>query len=179
MSSGSKICMSEWSQSFTLTKNVGRGFILCSTPPTQWTVWQPQYVKMSPRCVMSSEKASNNPGRGRTYCWIFMCYTKSKFLALSKITVYLEISLNCHCSSLKNQQKFLSYWWTGLNCRLFFERLFSTDKRRPMSSVRICSAVQELMSICPGQLLQGREGWEMPYFCRYNCCFMYLNQRFV
>ena len=31
--------MSEWSQSFTLTKNVGWGFILCSTPPTQWTVW--------------------------------------------------------------------------------------------------------------------------------------------
>ena len=29
--------MSEWSQNFTLTKNVSRGFILCSTPPTQWT----------------------------------------------------------------------------------------------------------------------------------------------
>ena len=28
--------MSEWSQSFTLTKNVGQGFFLCSTPPTQW-----------------------------------------------------------------------------------------------------------------------------------------------
>jgi hypothetical protein len=34
---GAQIHMSEWSQSFTLTKNVGRGFILCSTP-TQWTV---------------------------------------------------------------------------------------------------------------------------------------------
>jgi hypothetical protein len=31
--------MSVWSQSFTFTftKNVGRCFILCSTPPTQWT----------------------------------------------------------------------------------------------------------------------------------------------
>jgi len=38
---GAQIRMSEWSQSFTLTKNVGRVFILCSTPPTQWTVWQP------------------------------------------------------------------------------------------------------------------------------------------
>jgi len=38
---GAQIRMSQWSQSFTLTKNVGRGFILCSTPPTQWTVWQP------------------------------------------------------------------------------------------------------------------------------------------
>ena len=35
---GAQIHMSEWSQSFTLTKNVGRGFILCSTPPTQCTV---------------------------------------------------------------------------------------------------------------------------------------------
>jgi len=36
-----QICMSEWSQSSTLSKNVGRGFFLCSTPPTQWTVQQP------------------------------------------------------------------------------------------------------------------------------------------
>jgi hypothetical protein len=33
--------MYEWSQSLTLTKNVGRYFILCSTPPAQWTGWQP------------------------------------------------------------------------------------------------------------------------------------------
>jgi len=38
---GAQIHMSEWSQSFTLTKNVGWGFFLCSTPPTQWIVWQP------------------------------------------------------------------------------------------------------------------------------------------
>jgi len=38
---GAQIHMSEWSQSFTFTKNVGWGFILCSTPTTQWTVWQP------------------------------------------------------------------------------------------------------------------------------------------
>ena len=43
--------MSEWSHSFTLTKNVGGGFIICSTPPTQWTVWQPHQVKMSPRVL--------------------------------------------------------------------------------------------------------------------------------
>ena len=39
--------MSEWSQSFTLTKNVARGFILCSTPPTQRTTWQPHW-----RCLL-------------------------------------------------------------------------------------------------------------------------------
>jgi hypothetical protein len=33
-----QIHMSESSQNFTFTKNVGRGFILCSTPPTRWTV---------------------------------------------------------------------------------------------------------------------------------------------
>jgi len=33
-----QISMSEGSQCFTFTKNVGRGFFLCSTPPTQWTV---------------------------------------------------------------------------------------------------------------------------------------------
>jgi hypothetical protein len=37
---GTQIRMSEWSKSFTLTQNVGRGFILCSTPPKQWTVWE-------------------------------------------------------------------------------------------------------------------------------------------
>jgi len=35
---GAQIHMSEWSQSFTQTQNVGWGFILCCTPPTQWTV---------------------------------------------------------------------------------------------------------------------------------------------
>jgi len=38
---GSQFHVSEWSQSFTFTKNVDRCFILCFTPPTQWTVWQP------------------------------------------------------------------------------------------------------------------------------------------
>jgi len=55
-----QIHMSEWSQSFTLTKNVVRGFNLCSTPPTQWNVQQPYRVKMSPQGIMFSEKASNN-----------------------------------------------------------------------------------------------------------------------
>jgi len=59
---GAQIRMSEWSQSFTLAKNVGRGFILCSTPPTQWTVWQPQQMKMSSQGIMSCEKANNSPG---------------------------------------------------------------------------------------------------------------------
>jgi hypothetical protein len=54
--------MSERSQSFTLTKNVGRVFILCFTPPTQWTVWQPHEVKMSRQGIMFSEKVSNKPG---------------------------------------------------------------------------------------------------------------------
>ena len=38
---GARMGMSEWSQSFKLTENEGRGFFLCSTSPTQWTVWQP------------------------------------------------------------------------------------------------------------------------------------------
>jgi hypothetical protein len=59
---GAQIRMFEWSQSFTLTQNVGQGFILCSTPPTHWTVWQPQQTKISPQGIMSSEKASNSPG---------------------------------------------------------------------------------------------------------------------
>jgi len=36
-----QIRMSVWSWSFTLTENVGWGIVLCCTPPTQWTVWQP------------------------------------------------------------------------------------------------------------------------------------------
>jgi hypothetical protein len=31
---GAQIYMSEWSQGFTFTKNMGRGFNVCSTPPT-------------------------------------------------------------------------------------------------------------------------------------------------
>jgi len=38
---GAQIHLSVWSKSFTFTKNVGRVFILYSTPPTQWTLWQP------------------------------------------------------------------------------------------------------------------------------------------
>jgi len=55
ISSGSKkkkpryACLSEAKASHS--KNVGRGFNLCSTPPTQWTVWQPQQMKMSPQGV--------------------------------------------------------------------------------------------------------------------------------
>jgi len=37
---GAQIHMSQWSQSFTLTESVDRGFNLCTTPPTQWIVWQ-------------------------------------------------------------------------------------------------------------------------------------------
>jgi hypothetical protein len=35
-----QIHMSEWSQGFTLTKDMGWGFFFCSTPPTQWTIWE-------------------------------------------------------------------------------------------------------------------------------------------
>jgi hypothetical protein len=58
---GTQIRVSEWGQSFTLTKNVGQGFFLCSTLPTQWTVQQSLYMKMSPHGVMSSKKARNSP----------------------------------------------------------------------------------------------------------------------
>ena len=37
---GAQIHISEWIQGFTFTKNVGRSFIPCYTPPTKWTVWQ-------------------------------------------------------------------------------------------------------------------------------------------
>jgi hypothetical protein len=59
---GAQTCKSEWSQSFMLTKNVCRGFFLLTKPPTQWTVWQPFLVKMSPQGTISCEKASNSPG---------------------------------------------------------------------------------------------------------------------
>jgi len=36
---GAQTRMSLCSQSFTFTHNMGWGLILCSTPPTQWTVW--------------------------------------------------------------------------------------------------------------------------------------------
>jgi hypothetical protein len=41
--------MSDWSQSFTFTKNVAWDSILCSSTPTQWTVWQP----IQWRCLFS------------------------------------------------------------------------------------------------------------------------------
>jgi hypothetical protein len=34
--------MLKWSQSLTVTDNVGRGFILCSTLPAQWAIRHPQ-----------------------------------------------------------------------------------------------------------------------------------------
>jgi hypothetical protein len=53
--------MSDRSQSFTFTKNVGRGFVLSSTPK-QSNVSQPYQMKISPQGIISSEKASNTPG---------------------------------------------------------------------------------------------------------------------
>jgi hypothetical protein len=41
---GDQIHMPKRSQGFTPTKNTGRGFILCSTLPTQWAVRQPCWI---------------------------------------------------------------------------------------------------------------------------------------
>ena len=54
--------MSECSQSLTFTQNVGRGFLFNSTLPAQGAVKQPQQVEVSSQGVMSSKKASYNPG---------------------------------------------------------------------------------------------------------------------
>ena len=54
--------MSEWGQGLTFTENMGRGFLFHSTPPAQRTLYQPQQVKVSSQGVVSSKKASHNPG---------------------------------------------------------------------------------------------------------------------
>ena len=46
--------MSEWGQV--------RGFLFYSTLPAQWTVYEPQQVKVSSQGVASSKKASHSPG---------------------------------------------------------------------------------------------------------------------
>ena len=58
---GAQMPMSEWGQGLTITKNVSRGFLFYSTPPTQCTVQQPSRWRRL-RSVMSSKKASYNPG---------------------------------------------------------------------------------------------------------------------
>ena len=45
------MCVSEWGQGLTFTKNVGQGFLFYSTPPAQRTVYQPQQVKVSSKGV--------------------------------------------------------------------------------------------------------------------------------
>ena len=40
----------------------GLRFLLCSTPPTHWTVNQPHYVQVSSHGVTSGKKAGNYPG---------------------------------------------------------------------------------------------------------------------
>jgi hypothetical protein len=58
---------------------------------------------------------------------------------------------------LDNPVEVLFLLMDWLICRLFFEKLFSSDKRRLMSSARVHNTVQVLMTIYRGQLLQGRE----------------------
>lgn len=58
---GTQICMTACRQGFTLIHNVSRSFILCSTPPSQGTTKEPQYVQMYSQGVMSSNKAGNYP----------------------------------------------------------------------------------------------------------------------
>ena len=54
--------VSERGQSLTFTKDMGRGFLFHSTLLTQWTIRQPQYVKVSSQGVMSGKETNHSPG---------------------------------------------------------------------------------------------------------------------
>jgi hypothetical protein len=54
--------MPDRGQGLTPTENVGRGFILRSTIPAQWTVHQPHQVEVPIQGIMSGKKSSKHPG---------------------------------------------------------------------------------------------------------------------
>jgi hypothetical protein len=49
-------------QGLAPTQNVGRGFILRSTLPAEWTLSQPHHMEVPVQGIMPGEKSSNNPG---------------------------------------------------------------------------------------------------------------------
>jgi hypothetical protein len=56
------MCMPDRGQRLTPTQNVGRGFILCSTLPAQWTVHQPHQMEVPMQGIMPGKKSGNHPG---------------------------------------------------------------------------------------------------------------------
>jgi hypothetical protein len=113
--------MTEWSQSFTLTKDVDRGFNLCPTSPTQWTVWQPHWVKMSPQGIMSSEKASNSPG---------LCPVKGQKPSLGTQTglgFYPEINSRACLWVSPRPRHHIEYWLTN-QCLILLISCLETPK---------------------------------------------------
>jgi len=71
---GGQMHMSEGSQSFTLTKNVGWGFILCSSPPTLRTVLSPAWFYHDFRtftlAVFSNVATGHTSGRTGSCLWV-------------------------------------------------------------------------------------------------------------
>ena len=59
---GFQVPVSECSQGLTFEENVGRGYLLNSTFPTQWAVLQPKHVEVSSRGVKANKKANDSPG---------------------------------------------------------------------------------------------------------------------
>jgi hypothetical protein len=54
--------VSKRGQSLTFTKNVGQGFLIHSTLPTEWTFRLPWYVKVSSQGVMSGKETNHSLG---------------------------------------------------------------------------------------------------------------------
>jgi hypothetical protein len=54
--------MPEWGLNLTLTENVGRGFILCSTLHAQWVVSHPHELEVSAQGIVPGKKPGNHPG---------------------------------------------------------------------------------------------------------------------
>jgi hypothetical protein len=54
--------MSNGGQGLTPAENVGRGFILRSTLPTERTLSQPHHMEVPVQGIMPGEKSSNHPG---------------------------------------------------------------------------------------------------------------------
>ena len=86
---GAQIHMSEWSQSFTLTKYVGRGFIFFSTP-TQWTFWRPYWVKMSHCQILKCIFACHPQVCDHTLLFVFKWYSRNSTCRQNDWPVGLE-----------------------------------------------------------------------------------------
>jgi len=103
----------EWGQGFTLTQNMGWGFLFCSTPLTLGTVVRPHYVQMSSQGVMSSKQASSNPGlcpvKGQKPGLRSWIRARNKFLSLSLSSGKTPL----HCHMLLVHPVFYTFSYTG------------------------------------------------------------------